>query len=96
NYYYEQFVGIQDLVPVAHQIGPNPSRGILNLTFGTVATATELTLFDMQGRIIGRAIANPNETQLQWEAPMNLPNGIYPYRLTQGEKASTGKVILQR
>ncbi|MEO1452057.1 MAG: T9SS type A sorting domain-containing protein, partial [Bacteroidota bacterium] len=95
RYYYDESVSIADQLTVSHQVAPNPFESRLTFTFPASAESTVLTIYDQQGREVGYQYTGPHAFSMQWAAPGALTNGLYTYRLTQGEKVSTGKVLLQ-
>jgi len=79
---------------------PSPTTGISNVSF-TVNSANHVTLeiYDMIGRKIDEifnAVAEPNLNYSLVFDGSSLPNGIYLYRLSNGQEVINEKFVLSR
>ena len=85
--------GIGDVEGVDFRLYPNPTHGSVTVTIGTprTASATEVTILDMQGRTIYRQPLNPMDNRATTIDVGHLPRGIYFLRV--GNVAR--KLILQ-
>lgn len=76
------------------KIFPNPSKGILNVSFPAIISGiTTLTLVDIQGRqILSKKTSDSNES-LNIE---HLQNGIYLLTIENGSSKTTKKIVLNQ
>ena len=74
---------------------PNPVSDILNITCNGLKKNTELEIFNMLGtKVLSETLIAQN-TNHQISL-VNLPSGVYIYRLQQGSKAiRTGKITIK-
>jgi hypothetical protein len=70
---------------------PNPTRGILNVTFG--GEVKEFFVTDVTGKIILRATPDSGKATVNLH---NYPTGIYFVKVPQGEAWETGRFVLNR
>ena len=78
---------------------PNPFTNETNFVYVLIeARAVRLSIFDITGReiaVLEDAKKQQGEYHIKYNAD-NLKAGIYYYRLTSGNEALTGKLILTR
>jgi hypothetical protein len=75
---------------------PNPSQGHFWIESVTALPAATLTLYDAQGRSIQQQELQLEAGERQRIDCSSWANGLYHYRLQQGQRHSSGRVILQR
>ena len=73
---------------------PNPTRGLLTVKISNMpqSSASSLTLFDMQGRVITQQQTLAEENQLDISAQ---PFGTYVMQVVVGQKSTSWKVVKQ-
>jgi len=96
-------VGTDKLISrkTAPKIYPNPSSGILNVSFQTQSAISKISLkiLDLTGREIAeinKTIYNKGDHKLQWNLNNNLQNGTYILKLSVNNKAFTNKIIINK
>ena len=83
NIGFDYATGIDDAVSteLAVKVYPNPSSGIVNLSFSKVMTNANVEVFDLQGRMVLTNSINGKHIQLEVSS---LPSGIYHYQVKEG------------
>jgi photosystem II stability/assembly factor-like uncharacterized protein len=78
---------------------PNPFNGSTVFTFSIPQRShVIITLYDVLGRtadVVYDGIMESGDQSVRWDTA-DLPSGMYLYRLDDGSRSVTGKVILQR
>lgn len=87
----------QDLVDV-HSIYPNPSKGSVTLVYSVESNESlSLNIYDLMGAKVYQNTLNPslglNAQNLSLE---NIENGVYLVQLSQGNKLSTQKLVINK
>lgn len=78
---------------------PNPFNSVVHFQVASNNNSpVVLQVYNLQGRIIYTRTATPEQgtSQLQWDAAGNVKAGVYFYRVTTGNKQSTGKIVLSK
>jgi hypothetical protein len=73
------------------QYFPNPTRDVLNLTFG--GEVKEFFVTDVTGKIILRATPAGGKATVNLH---NYPTGVYFVKVPQGDAWETGRFVLNR
>ena len=71
---------------------PNPATDFLHLQLPEIiAQPTEISLFDIQGRLVERQSFTPGQTVQVG----HLPGGVFTLKLTDGERVYVGRFVKQ-
>lgn len=80
----------------ALKLYPNPAQNHFWLEAAAELTAALLTVYDAQGRSIHQQMITLEAGERQQIDCGHWADGLYHYRLLQGKKYSSGRVVLQR
>jgi hypothetical protein len=76
---------------------PNPSNGIFNIKLKSVNSRTELTLFDVAGKVVSReTAASSSKSQNISIGHKALPAGIYILKIISTEESIVKKLIIKK
>ncbi len=75
-------------------IWPNPARDILNIKLDRQTEAVELSISDMQGRLVSKQTFENPQNVMTFDMS-ELPSGIYMINLSDGQRSSSRKIIHQ-
>jgi hypothetical protein len=109
NYRWSLVVGVGDetgapVVPTNAYAAPNPASGSTTIHYQISGTEqVELAVYDMQGRLVS-SLVNAQQTPGLYDVIWNttgidgiqVPPGVYFFRLTSGAGTTTGKLVLIR
>ncbi len=74
---------------------PNPFNKTIQFDVrGLSAKPASLQIFNMEGRLIDQKSINTN--RFSWDAPVNLSEGMYFYKILQGNHQIQGKLIYKK
>jgi len=89
-----QPIGLAEDPPLAAlRVYPNPTAGTLQLAGLPTGQTAEVTLLDLQGRVVHRAY---RQNQVPFVLPDHLTNGLYLLRVRTEAAAHSLRVLLQR
>lgn len=71
-------------------LSPNPTTGVLNITYTGMVEGASITLFDNLGRRVQQQALNGASSTVNIE---RLPAGLYFYRIENGKERFEGKVV---
>ena len=91
NYRYSTIVQVQFSLILAYGLYPNPTKGHLYLSLNGDPKTVEVTVMDMNGRIVLRKIPNPT-TRMQIDVN-HLPNGSYFISVKSSGTVWSGKFV---
>ena len=75
-------------------IWPNPVRDILNIMLDRQKETVELSISDMQGRLVSKQTFENPQNVMTFDMS-RLPSGMYILKLSDGQKSSSRKIIHQ-
>lgn len=89
-------IGLAEYAQAEPVVSPNPAKDHFDIRFETsVSSDWKLEILDITGRTVlaknGRTVSGDNRITVQRN---NWPEGVYLYRMTIGDRVSTGRVIL--
>lgn len=92
----DTITGLNDIStpPLGANLYPNPIaqwRGNLTITLPNANEAHLFSLYNLLGEEVHQASLSQTSTTLH----LNLPSGIYLYRITQGTQTQTGKLVVE-
>lgn len=97
---YSNEVSIVFPIPPPYDVYPNPaSDNLFVYVHNTAETKIDFELFSTDGKIINNTtwFVFPNETVVQkFEITPNIPDGIYYYRILNGDSEHTGTIMIKR
>lgn len=85
-------VGMSETQLSSLKVYPNPSKGIFTLDLGTQVTNAQLSIFDINGRVIQENVLVGSTHQIDLS---HLEKGVYFLQLTAGEERINKKLIIQ-
>lgn len=91
--FFKQHVGLTDADDVVVRIQPNPATAIANLTIKGVSGNVDLSIVDLNGRVVSRRVVNADATE-----PISLEGfarGTYFVRLTNNRFSKVEKLIVR-
>lgn len=95
-------VSADDTAPLTFALAPNfpnPFSQVTHLAFTLPEAApTELTVYDVLGRVVARLVDGPmaaGQHEVSWTTE-RVASGVYVYRLTQGERSASGRMVVVR
>ena len=92
-YYYEEVTSINELEanPLNLQIAPNPSDGMLNISFDQIVNGASIYVYNLQGQLLLREkiTGQVNQKRLNLE---QLSVGTYILQLNAGDQTSVRKI----
>ena len=87
---------------IISRVLPNPTKGHLQVLFGSRAAglAKKVVFYDVEGRVVSRAVVDPGETAFEWKAAdprgRDLPSGVYFAEVKAGTGSERTKIVLIR
>jgi len=79
------------------KVYPNPSNGIFNIKLNSIKSRTEITLYDIAGKVVSREIVS-SSTKSQNISVGNsvLPSGFYILKIISNEESIIKKLIVRK
>jgi alpha-glucosidase len=71
-------------------IFPNPTKDLLNIHFDKNKGEVSFKLYDLNGRLLIAQKLSSNQSVVSLE---KVPQGLYIYEVSSGEKVRRGKVV---
>lgn len=82
---------ITENAPLGARVYPNPASNQLTISVPIEDGGYRLVLFNL----LGQEVLQTAITDAQTNIPLNLPSGIYVYRITHGNAMQTGKLVVE-
>ncbi|MCX6351586.1 MAG: T9SS type A sorting domain-containing protein [Bacteroidetes bacterium] len=92
NFEYETTTAVEDVAVQNNEFKfyPNPCSGNLNVALPQDNTSYNVSLFDVQGKLMLSQKVEANDLQMDIST---LKNGIYILQCSNGEKMQTGRIV---
>jgi hypothetical protein len=89
-------LGLNELETIALNVYPNPTSGLLNISFEANNADFVITLTDLQGRVISsKEMSNLNGTQLVTFSTENVASGSYIVTVASNGTKTTKNVVVR-
>ncbi len=78
---------------------PNPTSGNLNIKISGVLTVSNITIYDLSGKMLFNEMISAEDGQLGFERTLDLSNysdGLYLLKLVDDQKTITKKIVVHR
>ena len=86
-----------ELLSSGIKIYPNPSNGIFNIKLNSIKSNTEITLYDIAGKVVSREIVSSStKSQNISIGSRELPSGIYILKIISNEESIIKKLIVRK
>jgi len=94
SYYYSDIndTGIDDNLPTPFEVYPNPTQNYIMIKSARPFESARIELFDVTGKKVMSEILSGNRQQVPVGA---LNSGLYYYRILQGQKIESGKLMIR-
>ncbi len=80
------------------RVSPNPSRGLVGLSYGASLSGGYMTVFDVAGRMLRRYTIDPGGGTIMWDATTSSVRapaaGTYFVRIDAGRFSETRRIVL--
>ena len=82
------------IIATSHLIYPNPSNGIFNIKLNNIKSDTEITLFNISGKLIATQRVSKNSKEISIGSK-TLPTGLYILKIISSEETVIKRVVVK-
>ena len=82
------------IIATSHLIYPNPSNGIFNIRLNNTKSDTEITLFNISGKLIATQRVSKNSKEISIGSK-TLPTGFYILKIISSEETVIKRVVVK-
>ena len=82
------------IIATSHLIYPNPSNGVFNIKLNNIKSDTEITLFNISGKLIATQRVSKNSKEISIGSN-TLPTGFYILKIISSEETVIKRVVVK-
>lgn len=85
-------VAIEEFTGITFEVFPNPNKGSFKVRIGEITEAIQIEVFDL----LGKQLMQINNASQVTEINLDVENGIYLVKISNGNKAITKRVVIAK